>query len=301
MSAADLARAMPVQPSAVSMWESGRRARRLGASVNTIRRIGERLGLDSRRQEALVGMWQAAGSVLAVAPRQAWTHNYQPPSGPVWLWLRAMPGRQPAAATLEWGAFSGRVGAQISEAGVIVSSPTSVPNPPLQVVFDQPGWVDFGRGIVPDDVAGTLGIQLVDGREIMGKQMPLAPPFAPGEEHVRPLRPWFARARALAGQLGMRWALISPQLGTMRPGRSWHALDATAVEATVWPGATVTDDGGLVSQLLLSPEELRRLRAARGLSRRDAAKAATKLDEVNPLTSKSLEHLETRGRMPESA
>ena len=295
MSAIDLARTIPVQKATISMWEGGDRARRAAASIDTVQTIGRRLRLTEHLLTAMTDLWRAAGSVEALPPRTDWAHNFQPPSGPAWAWLRPSAGCTTLAASFWWGEpLQGRLDAVVSPHGVVVQLPTSVSNPPLQIILEQPGWVDFGRGMVPPDVADRLGIGLIISSKLMGHRAPTDPPLSDHDERL--IQPWFARARALADEHGLTWALIAPHLGyAARRERKTRPLDV----ATSEPAVAVDGAGMIVSQLLITPEQVRRLRDACGLSRDKAAAEATELDSDRTVSSKMVEGIEAHGRTPE--
>ena len=300
LSSSELAEAIPVRRAAVSMWESGMRARRAAASVDMVKLIGDKLHLRLPESAAMLDLWQSAESVMASPARTAWAHNYQPPSGPAWAWLRPQPGNELMVASFWWGEpLQGSLETPTSSEGVVVQFPTTVSNPPLQIALRQPGWADFGRGIVPPDVAGRIGMRLVDARQIIGDHVPVDPPLSASDHRV--LSPWFGRARAIADHFGLKWSLIAPHLGYAgRKDRAPQALDGASLAATIWPGAARVDaDGLIVSQLLISPAQARQMRTARGLSRGAAAASASRLNPAGPVSNKAIEAIEAQGHLPE--
>ncbi len=138
-----LARRIAVSESAVSMWENGRRRPDFDQLV----------ALDGlyRADGALVDLALALGTLEGLPPRHTWAHNPQGPSGPHWAWLRPMRGAGQIWAWLRWGAFGMECKAPCDGRGVFVTVSTSMPNPAAWFHFREPGWVDFGRGLVPPD------------------------------------------------------------------------------------------------------------------------------------------------------
>jgi transcriptional regulator with XRE-family HTH domain len=298
LSSADLARAVPVERAAVSNWESGTRGRKTAASIDIVEKISEGLRLSSLHRAGLLTLWQAAGSPAALPPRVEWSHNYQPPSGPVWAWLRVRPGQTHVVAALWWGEpLQGHVDTDAPPDGVLIQFPTSVPNPPLQITLEQPGWVDFGRGSIPAEVADKIGVPLLKATDLVTDRIPFEAPLPARDERL--LRPWFRRARALAEDYGLKWSLVVPHLGYARSDRAPQALDGSGLEISAWPGTVdVDDDGLIISQLRMSPEQVHQLRDARGLSRVGAAERVTRLDPLRPVSHKAIESLEASGRVP---
>ncbi|MEV4192190.1 helix-turn-helix transcriptional regulator [Streptomyces toxytricini] len=305
LSAADLARALSAERSAVSMWESDRRARRPAASLARIEQIaacfeGRRGYFTADHASAMVAMWQAASLVTATPARSVWFHNWPKEGGPVWIWLRADPGSRDRRVLLEFGPFAERLSVPLHPGGVVVHSPMSVPNPPLKVTFYGCGWADFAVGDVPPEVAGGLGIERVAAADVIGRHSPRTPPLdGPAE---RELGKGLAALRGLAADFSVRWSVVAPHLGDLLPVSLLpsRALDGDAVESAVHSGAVVTDSRGtLVTQLLMDPGQIRQIRVARGLSRAAAARQATDHDRLHPLSEKALESLESTGRVPD--
>src|ERR1700722_19249988 len=84
----ELAEMLGAAASAVSQWETGKRATRSAPNVSRVESIAGKLGLREHGVQAMKDMWLAVGSATALEPRSSWAHNYQWPSGPAWVWLR---------------------------------------------------------------------------------------------------------------------------------------------------------------------------------------------------------------------
>lgn len=285
-SGAQVARALGFVPAAITNWEKGDRGRRPAAFVDMVEKYARALGLGSHEFDALVGLWRAAGSTRVAQPRAEWAHNYAGPSGPVWAWVRSRSDHR-FAGTAQWGPFQTPLEVPASGEGVIIQAPTSVPNPPFTITLSEPGWADFGEGYVPEQVAMRLGVTYLRASTFIGPQMvyPLSDP------DYRHLQPTIREAAQLATRLGLRWVL-----GHNRSPR--HALDGGEVEATLSPGATIFDELGLVSQLLVSPASAQEIREARGMSRAAAAERASHYEPQNRITANMIEALEYSGRIP---
>jgi hypothetical protein len=142
------------------MWENDRRGKAAG-SQDVVGRIAEALQLSPDERKAMVGMWLAAASIDAIPADEQWFHNFPEPSGPVWVWLRGAPGRaRQQHVTLEIGPFDRQFGLPELPGGLIVHALASVPT-----------------GTIPPAVAQTLGIQVVDAREIIGAHAPARNPW----------------------------------------------------------------------------------------------------------------------------
>lgn len=101
----------------------------------------------------------ATTTTEALQPRQAWTHNLAPGRRHAWAWLRvAGPTHRTARAVIRWGPAIVPV-ELCGPQGIVVTTPVTVPNPPVRVILDSPGWVDFGPGTIP----GEIGLPSVSG------------------------------------------------------------------------------------------------------------------------------------------
>jgi transcriptional regulator with XRE-family HTH domain len=109
-----------------------------------------------------------------ISPRRYWAHTFvatehnPPPGGPVWAWIRPGPERPDRVqARLWWGPVGLHVDEPCGPAGVFVSCPVSVPHPPVCARMEIPGWIDFGRGVLPTQLKVTE-IQAREHMEIYG-------------------------------------------------------------------------------------------------------------------------------------
>jgi len=85
-SATDVATDLGVARSALSNWESDRRQ----PDAPTVEQLDRLYGARG----ALVDLLAAAGTPVGLDPRRTWWHNYRPSGGPVWAWVRPLPGRR---------------------------------------------------------------------------------------------------------------------------------------------------------------------------------------------------------------
>jgi transcriptional regulator with XRE-family HTH domain len=294
----ELARLMNVSPGAVSMWESGQRATRSVARLPLVADIASELGLASEDAQALGDMWLAAASVTALKPRSSWAHNYQWPSGPGWVWLRCPEPSATLAVSGWWSdPLQGELKMDVGAAGVFIQFPRTIPNPPLEIVFDESvGWADFGRGAIPAGVAERLGATVLDARSLARPVKPFEPPL-PGHVFARLIEP-IRGFKAVAQQFGPAWDLIRPHFGIARFDRPPHEAADALGPRTAAAGIEVDGSGWIVSQAIADPDQFRLIRLARGLSREAAAGQVTEMSPDHPLTASVLRAYEETGAVP---
>lgn len=298
LSGAELARRIPCTPSALSNWEHGRRF----CTPHDIQTISENLDLEPMEAAAFRDMCRFAASITDGMPRHSWAHNFTGPSMPVWIWVRPGPDSVNLHGTAWWGEpFQGtidEVGRQVGPAGIVIHAPVSLNNPPLRITLRDAGWVDFGTGILPQDVADRLAIRLCDYRLITHKALETgAAPLV--HEDERALIPLIGHLRAWGDKIGTGWHLLAPHIKMVRSHRPPHALDGTTLTPPPWASTEVVDyEKALV--MTVSTKQLRQLREARGHTRESAARAATDLDPTNAITPRVIELLEQQGGIPSS-
>lgn len=303
VSNAQLAHDLPASPSSISMMESGERASRTSSRMPQITAISRALGLPADQATALEDMWMAAGSVTVAAPRTRWAHNFLVPSA-AWAWVRPREVAEDGNAILQvtnwWGeALQGSRTFTCGPGGVFLLYATTVTNPPLEVSLASPGWVDFGHGKIPAEIAARLGTALVDAREIITFSMPIDPPLS--RDHQQEARSVLGKARELALSLGLGWRIFAPHLGMIRPHHAAHSLDGSSLQPTTWPGEAVTDsEGNVERQTLVPPTQLRALREGRGMSREQVVHDLNGLDPLNPVTAHAIEVMEATGKFPDA-
>ena len=231
-------------------------------------------------QGAVYDIAIALGSPTAIPPRRRWRHNFQPPRGPIWVWIRPTSGTTHLAVRIHWGPLRLAINFDSLDAdGVFVSSPYSVTTPALHVELDEPGWVDFGRGVVPD----ALGVPVLSGMSEVGLR-----------EHVRrfvrefteeQIQKSFGGKRLWVGRLN-RFLGVRPELV--------HQLRQVANDPS---------EPGPISPWEFDDDEawrppdrsaLTALREARILTIREVAEIARSLDPEVPDTHSWVSALETR-------
>lgn len=148
----DLGHLLGVSKSTVSQWESGQRSMSLAPGV-----IDDALGAGG----AFSGLCWALTTEQALAPSRTWAHNLdQRDSGPVWAWVRNRR-RRPGRISFAWGDWGGSV--DVPADGLFLESSVSLDGPPVIVQLAEPGWVDTGRGEMPE----WIGLERVDAVEAL--------------------------------------------------------------------------------------------------------------------------------------
>lgn len=294
---ASLIRSSKQQPAinraAITYWEQGKRS----ADTSEMKAVMEALELPYLEGRAFLDMWRSAGAITDGLPHRNWWWNFQLPSRPCWIWIRPQePGRLSIRAW--WGeAFQGSGNIEVGAAGLIVESPTSVPNPAVHVTLDVPGWVHFGVGLIPDLIADALGSKIVDGRVLMHVTEPNSPPVDANSERI--LRKLLRRLEKTVESASIGWHFLTPHMGLARSDRAPHPLDGNEVDPPVGQQSWYTTEGDKARVLAVSPGQLQRMRESRGFTRAEVADEVSMLDpSLPPVTARMVEHLETRGQLP---
>jgi len=271
LSGRDVARHLGVTPAAVSQWERGHR----GVRFATLRRLDELYGA----QGALVDLTMALDARDGLAARDVWAQNFPGPSGPAWAWLRPRPGTHRIEARLRWAAFHLAIDEACDDRGLVATTPMSMENPAVWVYLREAGWVDFGRGEVPE----RLGLPCFDaleraevaggGHSAAGLVSPrLAERFARDERFAARLADFFGSRPELVEQV-CTTGEAEDRVSDLTDGRHRPADAPDPFPA----------------------EGYRRLRVARRLTRQDVADLATGMRPDAPVTTRHLELLEAGG------
>lgn len=163
LSQRDLAAHLGVARTAVSNWERGARS----ASIDV-----DRLDAALAGDGALGGLAWAVGTPWGLPPARVWTNVYRGPSSPVWMWIRAEAPRIVVEA--EWGLYGLEIDGELPPNGRFITLGASIDESPLRVVLSQPGWVDFGRGSLPDEMPDA---EVHDAIDIMKPSSAAGDPF----------------------------------------------------------------------------------------------------------------------------
>lgn len=151
-----VAKAVVTTKSVISMWENAER----GITFDHLHALDR----CYRAGGALADVGLAMGTPDGLLPRTSWVHNPQGGSGPVWAWCRPQSERQDITIQVRWGAFTMKNSSSCDDQGIFLTSPISMPNPPVWIDLAEPGWVDFGRGEIP----AQLGIPTFDALPDLG-------------------------------------------------------------------------------------------------------------------------------------
>lgn len=142
---------LSVKPSALSNWERG--ARQISLDLDQLDQLLDGDGV-------LAGLLWALDTPEGVEPAHVWTHMFEGPSTPVWIWVRSE--ATSVAAVGEWGVARMEPQLDLGENGAFVTLGVSVAESPVVVSLSEPGWVDFGRGPLPSSVPGAEVLSAFD-------------------------------------------------------------------------------------------------------------------------------------------
>jgi len=276
LSQAHVAERLFIRASTLSMWENGHR----DVDFRHLEAIDECYAARG----CLIDFALALGTPAGLAPRGLWAHNPQGPSSPRWAWVRPRPGEERVDALLTWGAFAYECSEVCGDSGVFVASPMSMPNPAVWVHLREPGWVDFGRGEIPEQL--TIPVRdALSGARVAGHGHSPAGLVAP--QVVARFLADGGFAEQVRAFFGSRPDLVN-EVFTTTDGYG-KVLDLTA------------DGGGeprrSADRQPFMGEQYRRLREARGLSQADVARLVTELLPDEPVSDDQIGSLE-RGASP---
>lgn len=244
---------------------------------------------------ALVGIARALSTPRALKPRWQWVHtflnysdtyvqaaNHSQHGGPVWAWLR--PGNEMAGwidADVRWGIFRVKVSRHCGPGGLFLTSPVSTDHPAAFINWNYaPGWVDFGHGQIPP----SLGVDIVSALELL-TVVETAGAFK---------KLWHHYLDTLIGPLSRREAALRevPRFLSAKPGllRDLLNKDSTAGNLLDLVGNEPPDKKD--KEHLFTPEEFRRLREHRSLSRSEVSRAVSSLSANLDVSEDQIAHLE---------
>lgn len=239
-------------------------------------RVVERLDRAYEQDGALVHVAAAARSALVLPADDHWAAH--PPIGPIWGWFRSPHG---ATASVRWGPWALDVDVPPGRSGVVVTSPVSVPTPPLFVGFSGTGWFSTGPGRWPP----WLDVPLVDG---LRRLRPAA-----RQSQVLDLVGRVVRGAQSSGRAGQALSRLAVQDSTVRSLLAYGLRRAQPYPPVDLPAAELGDRD------LADARLARRARAALGLSLARAVDAANALGHPREdrVALHDLRRLESSGRV----
>lgn len=267
--ASSVAAAVGVTRAALANWEADQRR----PSSGDLAALDAAMGAGG----SLLGLCNATGTPSALGVDRTWWHQFSAGSGPCWAWVRT--GEAPARIRVHarWATLEIDVERDCGAEGVILTLPVSTAETPLCVTIDEPGWVDFGNGVIP----GSFQIpssSVVPAIRRVSPGEPVVALFAAGVKAVLKRRgDWVERVDETVG-LSTAWRTEAQRGDQAADLRSQEPCTGPP-PLSQWPGV-----------------RYRRLREARVQSRREASLAVSALWPEQPLTEGQLETFEGGGR-----
>jgi len=259
----------------LSGWETGAKP----VPIDRLRDIDRCYGAGG----ALVDVAMALGTPSALPARRTWTHNFSGSGGPVWMWLRPPPGAGEVVAAARWAAFGYDCAEPCDDRGIFCTVRASMANPALWVELPEPGWVDFGEGVLPPQ----LGLRTVD---VVAVARVVGDGHSPAGLVAPPIVDRFLDDPAFAAAV-LEFLSGSPDAvrDVFSAREGWGRIDDLTASGHGGAGPS----GGARP---FSGSQYRQLRAGRGLSQADAAELATELlpderDRRGRLRPVTVEHI----------
>lgn len=137
-----------VSRAALSQWETG--GRRI--PFERLRQLDEIYSACG----ILLDMARGVAAMRALPPRCTWDFNPSPAASNTWAWILSG-GPHPISGIASQGFFYVPLTQAGSGTGTLLFLDESLPNPPVRIALDTPGWVTFGQGRPPED----LGVNFV--------------------------------------------------------------------------------------------------------------------------------------------
>ena len=151
LSQRELADRLGVARTAVTNWEKGSRMASIDAE-----RIDDVLAAGG----VLTGWLWSFGTPEGLQPRRIWSNAFRGGSTPVWMWIRS-PARR-LVVEAEWGMYRLEGELDLGDNGLLITVGVSIEESPVVVQLSEPGWIDFGRGDIPDHVEGAPVVDALD-------------------------------------------------------------------------------------------------------------------------------------------
>lgn len=237
------------------------------------REILHQIDVSANAGGAIVDLARAIGTPNVFSPSKSWAHNFQPPHGPNWIWIRFPQPSPIVEVQMRCGAFSLFLNKRIDDEGIFVTAPYSTSTPPILVKLSEPGWVNFGRGVIPE----ALGFELVSGLEEASRSERLRR-FVESvtRSSLTEGQPWKENVRSFLG-IGSKTAVATSEVVMDYP---------TPISTSPMFGEEIDRN------LTLKGEWLNAIRLSEGMSLREVANLATELDPSSPVSHTTIQRLE---------
>jgi hypothetical protein len=259
----------------VKKWESGHH----GPDVTYIRALDAAYAANGVLAELAMAVDTPVAT--AIPPRRAWAHNFQLDGGPVWAWIRPTADSTVVRASITWGPVALTIDQRCDDHGVLITSPVSVKNPAVCVALEDPGWVDFGKGVIPDE----LGLPTIDGLRCVEllrdrEYLYVAAVTLLGDGRFRGIASGASRASEALRSLRQ---IAERRLRGKATGDVWRDWEDLTTEAPL---------RSLAGQGEFSGDQFRELREARAMSRRAAANRASELPPPTRISEDEIRGIE---------
>ena len=267
-----------------SQWSAAQTAARIGISRQAWDQWEETGRVPHERVEDLDRAFGAEGALAdllwacstpeAFSARTSWAHNVIH-RGAVWVWVRGASG-EPVVARLRWGPVEVMFSDQ-GRAGIALTSPVAIPNPPIELELRYPGWADWGRGHLP----GNLGIPVISG----------VPHMRLRRTHATDPSVWTvtSRLQRLLSRTSAPDAVLNRVVGDGEFVRGAFAQSRPPPPACL--DLSTADRFDDRPEPVAGPD-CRRVRVARGLSQDEVVHQVNKLDPGVRLTKATLQRFE---------
>ncbi|MEM9565752.1 MAG: hypothetical protein AAGA93_24240 [Actinomycetota bacterium] len=144
---------LEIGASTLSGWE-----RDLAAPTLDPRTIDRRLDAGG----ALGDLLWSVGTPDGLVADTLWTTVFRGESDATWIWVRPLDPSTPLEIVAEWGIATVGFPPIGGPGGAVIWTPFAMPEQPMIVRLSAPGWVDFGQGRPPTELAGVPVINSVE-------------------------------------------------------------------------------------------------------------------------------------------
>ena len=273
---AEVAEYLCTNKATISMWEHAKR----GLTFEAVDDLDDCYFAGG----ALADMAQALGTPFALPARRPWIRYPSGAYGTGWALLRPGPGQRHLGASFSWGPLSFRISEPCDDDGILLQLPISAPDVVIDIRLDEPGWVDFGRGLAHPELG--IPVHKVPASRVLVANEPLPPGLvSPG------LAARFARDPAFAD------AVL--QVFEDRPDLARQAFAARPARSAAAEVLVVDRPHPYSGVPRFTGEQYRTLRHGRCLTLSDAASRASALLPGEPVSADRVRRFE-RGAEPQA-